>query len=63
MSLQELPKIETEIENLALAWKENNDKEFMINGLNVTDYIKSEWDKYHNSKQLEKIVKVYKYKY
>lgn len=52
--LQELPRVEKELEDLVLAWEVQNGRPFLIGGKTVSDFLLDTWHQYHERKELEK---------
>ena len=50
----ELPKIETELENLVLEYESRNKKPFKACGHILSDFIQAQWEEYHKLKEKER---------
>ncbi|XP_047485249.1 protein regulator of cytokinesis 1-like isoform X2 [Penaeus chinensis] len=50
----ELPRIETELEDLVLQWEVEKGKPFLLGDQSVSEYIQTQWENYKNQKEQEK---------
>uniref|UniRef100_T1J8R0 PRELI/MSF1 domain-containing protein n=1 Tax=Strigamia maritima TaxID=126957 RepID=T1J8R0_STRMM len=52
--LKDLPKLERELESLALSWETSHGKIFRVNGERLVDVITTDWENYRAEKENEK---------
>nr|CAD7459266.1 unnamed protein product [Timema tahoe] len=54
---KDLPKIETELLNLARKYENEHNKPFLVNGEDITEIIKRQWDHHKAGKEREKMTR------
>nr|CAD7430049.1 unnamed protein product [Timema monikensis] len=54
---KDLPKIETELLNLARKYENEHNKPFLVNGEDITEIIKRQWDSHKAGKEREKMTR------
>ena len=56
--LQELPRVEKELEVKVAQWEKENGRAFLVGGKVVADFILDQWHIYHDNKEQEKLERV-----